>query len=136
MIVTYAVRFALGSRLSFVEPKKWRRDGGSRESSMAFALKERASPNRDAGWLSWVGSVSSLMQNAAVRLRDADTFSNLPHCRRRTQPIPTAAPADDGAFIFDNRMAVYRCGADVGTSERRYARMTLHGRTLPDVPHA
>ena len=34
------------------------------------------------------------MQEAAVRLLDAVTVSNLPHCCRRTQPIPMTAKAD------------------------------------------
>ena len=44
---------------------------------------------------SWVGSVSSLMQEAAVRLLDAATVSNPPHCRRRTRPAPMSAKADN-----------------------------------------
>ena len=40
MIITYTVWFALGSRLSFVARRKWRRDGGPRESPMTLALKD------------------------------------------------------------------------------------------------
>jgi len=42
----------------------------------------------------WVGSVSSLMQKTAVRLLDAATVSDPPHCCRRTWAAPTSAMAD------------------------------------------
>jgi len=57
-------------------------------------LKAAIAPAR-AQWQKWVGSVSSLMQKAAVRLLDAATVSNPPHCRRKTQPTPMSATAED-----------------------------------------
>jgi hypothetical protein len=48
-----------------------------------------------------------LMQEPAVGLLYAAIASNPPHCGRRTRSVPTAALADDGAFIFDNREAGY-----------------------------
>ena len=44
--------------------------------------------------LSWVESVSSLVQEAAVELLDAAIVSCPPYCRRRTRPVPMAAKAE------------------------------------------
>ena len=57
--------------------------------------------------LLWVGSVSSPMREAAARLLEAISVSSPPHCGRRIQSFPTAALADEGAFVFDKRMAGY-----------------------------
>jgi hypothetical protein len=86
---------------------------------MAFAVKERASTNRDAGSPSWVESVSSLMQNAAVRLRDADTVGNLPHCRLRTQPRPN---------VGSGRVPVSLCESTNGRCSLKPAVDVLLGR--------
>jgi len=50
----------------------------------------------------WVGSVSSLMQEAAVGLLDAAIVSNPPDYRRRTQPGPTSIKADEATFNIAN----------------------------------
>jgi hypothetical protein len=51
-------------------------------------------------WPRRVGSVSSLMQEAAVRLLDAATVSNPRHCGRRTQPAPMSAMADYAKLLI------------------------------------
>ncbi len=48
----------------------------------------------------WVGSVSSSMQEAAVRLLDAVTVSSPPHCGGRTQFFPTAAPPPTSSHLY------------------------------------
>jgi len=42
------------------------------------------------------------MREAAVQLLDAATVSNPPHCRRKTQPTPMSAMADEMTFVFVN----------------------------------
>jgi hypothetical protein len=64
------------------------------------------------GGPNWVGSVSSPMQEAAVRLLDGATVSSPSHCGRRTQSFPTAALADKGVLVVNKRMAGYGGGAD------------------------
>lgn len=66
-----------------------------------------------------VESVNSLMQEAAVRVLDASTVSNPPHCRRRTQAASMSAMADNAPVATNSELR---------TSENRPLRSpdTLH----------
>jgi len=59
-----------------------------------------------------VGSVISLMQEAAIRQLDTATGSNPPHCCRRTQPTPMSAKADKPKITsHSSEIASHQIGA-------------------------